>query len=90
MAVDNAVFALPTAGLVVRITRSRGLCERVGKVVGLSRWFAHIDAPTIRPATDHERPIEVDGLLATVWTYLPSRPPAPTVADLGRVLARRV
>lgn len=83
---NNAVFALPGAGIVVRITRSYGLQERVAKIVGLGRWFAAIDAPTIRLAPGADQPIAVDGLLATVWTYLPPRHHAPTVTDLGRVL----
>jgi hypothetical protein len=82
---NNAVYALPSAGLVIRITRSHGLQGRVHKVVSLARWFTDIDAPTIRLATP-QQPITVDGLLASVWTYLPPHPPQPTVADLGPVL----
>jgi hypothetical protein len=85
---NNAVFALPSAGVVIRITRSHGLQERVRKVVDLASWFANIDAPSIRLTPDTTQPIPVDGLLATVWTYLPPHPPSPTVADLGPVLRR--
>ena len=46
---NNAVFALPRAGLVIRITRSHSLHDRVHKVARLAAWFATIDAPTIRP-----------------------------------------
>lgn len=84
---NNAVFALPTAGVVIRITRSHGLHHRVHKVVDLAHWFADTDAPTIR-LTAHPQPISVNGLLATVWHYLPPRPPQPTVTDLGPVLRR--
>jgi hypothetical protein len=86
---NNAVFALPVAGLVIRITRSHGLHERVRKVADLARWFIEVDAPTIRLATQAPvQPIEVAGLLATVWRYLPPTSAAPTVADLGAVLQR--
>lgn len=86
---NNAVFALPTAGLVIRITRSHGLHERVRKVADLARWFTEVDAPTIRLASQTlVQPIEVGGLLATVWRYLPPTSAAPTVADLGAVLQR--
>ena len=84
---NNAVYALPGAGLVIRITRSHGLPERVRKVVALAQWFAHIDAPTIRLAAVPQ-PIIVDGLPATAWIYLPQHPPQPTVDDLGPVLRR--
>jgi hypothetical protein len=83
---NNAVFALPTAGLVIRITRSHGLHQRVHKVAALGGWFRTVHAPTIRLAADVEQPIDEDRLLATVWTYLPQNPPAPTVDELGRLL----
>ncbi|WBB78588.1 aminoglycoside phosphotransferase family protein [Micromonospora sp. WMMD882] len=82
---NNAVFAFPDAGVVIRITRSHKL-RRVAKVVTLGRWFAQIDAPTIRLAPGWEQPVDVNGLQATIWTYLPPQPPAPDVTDLGRVL----
>lgn len=85
---NNAVFALPTAGVVIRITRSHGLQDRVHKVVRLASYFESVDAPTIRMAAGVEQPVEVDGLLATVWRYLPPTPAEPTVADLGAVLRR--
>lgn len=83
---NNAVFALPDAGVVIRISRSHKLRQRVAKVTALGGWFAQIDAPTIRLAPGCEQPIEVNGLHATIWTYLPPQPPAPDVTDLGTVL----
>ncbi|PZG13516.1 aminoglycoside phosphotransferase [Micromonospora craterilacus] len=83
---NNAVFALPDAGIVLRISRSHRLRQRVAKVAALGRWFAQINAPTIRLAPDFEEPIDVSGLQATIWTYLPPQPPAPDVTELGRTL----
>lgn len=83
---NNAVFAVPDAGIVIRITRSRRLRARAAKGAMLGRWFDVIDAPAIRLAPGIEQPIEVEGLQATVWTYLPPRPPAPDVTDLGQAL----
>ena len=85
---NNAVFALPRAGLVIRITRSHSLHDRVHKVARLAAWFATIDAPTIRPATSAEQPVRTGDLLATVWHHLPPRPPEPTTADMGHVLRK--
>lgn len=84
---NNAVYALPQAGLVIRITRSYGLQERVHKVVTVARWLAEVNAPTIRLAAGRQ-PIAVDGLLATVWIHIPDHPPKPTARDLGPVLRR--
>ncbi|MGC4867461.1 aminoglycoside phosphotransferase family protein [Micromonospora sp. DT53] len=83
---NNAVFALPRAGIVIRIARTHQLQDRVRKVVQLARWFAKIDAPTIRLARDVEQPIEVGDLVASVWQYVPPQPPTLTVEDLGTVL----
>lgn len=83
---NNAVFALPEAGLVIRIARTRRLRNRVSKVVQLAQWFAEIDAPTIRLAPDVVQPVQVGPLLASVWQYVPPTPPPPTAEDLGSVL----
>ncbi|GAA3251141.1 phosphotransferase enzyme family protein [Dactylosporangium siamense] len=83
---NNAVFALPDVGLVIRVARSHGLHDRVHKLARLGAWFTDIDAPTIRLAHGHEQPFTVDGLLATIWTYVPTCLPEPTVHDLGHVL----
>ncbi|WP_432976688.1 phosphotransferase [Dactylosporangium sp. CA-233914] len=83
---NNAVFAIPEAGIVIRVSRSHGLRARAAKVAALGGWFAEIDAPTIRLTPGIEQPLEVDHLLATVWTYVPPRPPTPGVTDLGHVL----
>ncbi|SCL28622.1 Phosphotransferase enzyme family protein [Micromonospora nigra] len=83
---NNAVFALPRQGIVIRIGRTHRLSERVTKVVQLGRWFEKIDAPTIRLAPGVEQPIEVGNLAASVWAYVPPRSPAPTVQELGSVL----
>ncbi|MFI5835024.1 phosphotransferase family protein [Micromonospora sp. NPDC051300] len=83
---NNAVFALPRSGLVIRIARTHRLRDRVTKVVQLARWFAEIDAPTIRLAPDIPQPVEVGDLVASVWSYVASHTPAPTVGDLGSAL----
>jgi aminoglycoside phosphotransferase (APT) family kinase protein len=85
---NNAVFALPTAGLVIRILRSHSLHDRVHKVVRLARWFAEIGAPTVRLVTSIDQPRRLNSLLATVWHYEPPMPPTPTIEDLGPCLRR--
>ncbi|GAB3849928.1 aminoglycoside phosphotransferase family protein [Micromonospora andamanensis] len=58
----------------------------MAKVTDLARWFTAIDAPTIQLAAVAQEPMVVGSLLASVWTYVPPTPPAPTVEDLGAVL----
>lgn len=83
---NNAVFALPTAGLVIRIVRSVVLHARVAKVVRLAQWFAEIEAPTVRLLTSVGQPLRVGDLSATVWHYVPPSLSSPSVSDLGRSL----
>jgi aminoglycoside phosphotransferase len=83
---NNAVFALPAAGLVVRIARSHTAEARVARGVALARWFEQIDAPTIRLAGPVVQPLEANGLQATLWRYLPSHGSPLTPHDLGAVL----
>lgn len=58
----------------------------MAKAIDLVHWFASIDAPTIRLSPAAPEPMVVGDLLASVWTYVPPTPPAPTVDDLGHVL----
>ncbi|RKF25650.1 phosphotransferase family protein [Micromonospora globbae] len=83
---NNAVFALPSAGMVIRIARSHRLTNRVYKVVELGRWFEQVDAPTIRLAPNVTQPVRAGTLLASIWSYIPPVAPTPTVEDLGPVL----
>lgn len=83
---NNALYVLPGVGLVVRITRSTRMHDRVGKVVRLAHWLESIDAPATRLITGVEQPLSVDGLLATVWHYVPAHEDKPTVEDLGAAL----
>ncbi|MDG4834105.1 aminoglycoside phosphotransferase family protein [Solwaraspora sp. WMMD1047] len=83
---NNAVFALPTAGLVVRITRTHRLHSRVYKVAALGVWFEDVDAPTIRLAPGVDQPVADGGLLATVWRFVAPHEPPPDAGDLGVAL----
>jgi hypothetical protein len=83
---NNAVFALPEAGVVIRIARTARLSHRTTKTVELARWFAEMDAPTVRLASSAPHVVEAGDLLASIWCYVPPTSPKPTAADLGRVL----
>ncbi|MBO3744017.1 phosphotransferase [Actinoplanes flavus] len=84
---NNAVFALPGAGLVIRITLSHRLHDRARKNAELGAWFDEVDARTIRLAnTPIPQPIAEGKLLATVWTYVRPHEPQPDGGDLGDAL----
>lgn len=83
---NNAVFALPSAGLVIRITRTHRLHGRVHKVARLGTWFPTVEAPTIRLAETVEQPIADGPLLATIWKYVRPNSPPPDATDLGNAL----
>jgi aminoglycoside phosphotransferase (APT) family kinase protein len=83
---NNAVFALPAAGVVVRITRTHRLHGRVHKVAALGAWFEDLDAPTIRLTHGIHQPIAAGNLLATVWRYVAPNEPPPDASDLGIAL----
>ncbi|GAA0923244.1 aminoglycoside phosphotransferase family protein [Virgisporangium aurantiacum] len=83
---NNAVFALPAAGVVVRITRTHRLHARAHKVAALGAWFEEVDAPTIRLADGIEQPVADGNLLATVWRYVKPHEPSPDACDLGTAL----
>jgi hypothetical protein len=59
---NNAVFALPAAGLVIRITRSHTRHARARRNVMLGVWFAAVDAPTIHLADGLHQPV-ADGAI---------------------------
>lgn len=83
---NNAVFALPTAGVVIRITRTHQMHARVHKVAALGAWFEEVDAPTIRLADGIDQPVTDGRLLATVWRYVEPHEPPPDAGDLGTAL----
>ncbi|MBU2666637.1 aminoglycoside phosphotransferase family protein [Actinoplanes bogorensis] len=83
---NNATFVLPSAGLVIRIIRSRTLLDRVHKVVELGGYFGQVGAPTIRLAEEIIQPVADGDALASVWQWVPPTDPTPDARDLGVAL----
>ena len=83
---NNAVYALVTAPVVVRIVGSTRLRHRVHTVVRVAEHFARHGIPAIRLLDGVEQPLHVGEHLVTVWREVPSvgRPPSP--ADLAGLL----
>lgn len=83
---NNAVYALSSAPVVVRIIGSHALRHRAYKVVALARHFARHGVPAVRLYPGVRQPVLVDGHLATVWQWVPPTGPRPGPRDLARLL----
>jgi aminoglycoside phosphotransferase (APT) family kinase protein len=85
---NNAVFRLRRHDLVVRIAGSATTAQRAPKVVRVARWLADHNVPAVRLLDTIEQPVTADAAVATVWHAAANDGPAPTGADLGRLLRR--
>jgi aminoglycoside phosphotransferase (APT) family kinase protein len=86
---ENAVFALPGPGLVVRVARGAHMVERARRELSVACWLAEQDFPAVRPARDLDpQPVLVDGRPVTFWELLPPADRMPDVSDLARLLKR--
>ncbi|GAB1640598.1 phosphotransferase enzyme family protein [Krasilnikovia sp. MM14-A1259] len=85
---NNAVFRLPACGVVARIAGSRTMAQRAGKVVRVARWLENNDVAAVRLLQGVRQPVIADGLTVTLWQEVIADGPAPTGADLARILSR--
>ncbi|HKN53997.1 MAG TPA: aminoglycoside phosphotransferase family protein [Amycolatopsis sp.] len=85
---NNAVYALVSAPVVIRIVASTRLRHRVGTVVAVARHFERHGVPAIKLLGGVEQPMHVDGHLVTAWHEVPSVGRPVTTADLAGLLRR--
>lgn len=85
---NNAVFALASAPVVVRIVGSRKLRYRASKVVAVAEHFAEHGIPAIRLLPGVRQPLEVGPHVATIWRTVPKADRRSTAADLAGLLRR--
>lgn len=79
---SNAVFHLPAADIVVRLSSATPTHEaRAALVVSVTRWIADHGGPALAP-TSHPQPVRERDTVATLWPYLPS-PNIPQARDLA-------
>ncbi|GIL28953.1 phosphotransferase [Actinocatenispora comari] len=86
---SNAVFHLPAADIVARLTPGDNVGDRLRATQSITRWLAdEHHFPATRPA-DIE-PVETKTATVTFWQYYPQPNPAPDPrsADLARLLRR--
>ncbi len=87
---NNAVFALASAPIVVRIPGSAAVLQRVPKIIAVARWLARHGMPSVRLVEDLPQPLELAEHQVTFWHRVdtPSGVPQPDGTDLGRILRR--
>lgn len=83
---NSAVFRLDRAPVVVRIAGSQTVRDRVPKVIAVARWLAEHNMPAVRLYPEVHQPVRAGGDVATLWQLVANAGPAPTGADLGRIL----
>ncbi|GLY64134.1 phosphotransferase family protein [Amycolatopsis taiwanensis] len=85
---NNAVYALASAPVVLRIVGSYALRHRVAKVVAVARHFERHRVPAIRLLPGVDQPIQVGEHVVTAWLRVEGEGRRPTAQDLGRLLRR--
>jgi Ser/Thr protein kinase RdoA (MazF antagonist) len=84
---SNAIFALPSAGLLVRIATNPDALTGVRAAVAVTRWLAARGFPCVVPADIDEQPLVERDRVVSIWRYVPTVPgPPATGSDLGRLL----
>jgi hypothetical protein len=67
----NAVFFLPVAGLVLRLSAPGGRSlAKASRAVAVTRWLVGQGFPAVEPA-DVVQPVPLDSGVATFWRYYP-------------------
>nr|WP_236667331.1 aminoglycoside phosphotransferase family protein [Nonomuraea sp. K271] len=82
---ENALFALPTEHVVVRIARSVEVLDDVRKEVAVSAWLNDSGIPAAQ-TTAHDQPLIVRGHPVTLWHLIPDSGSPATLNDLAAIL----
>ncbi len=86
---DNAVIAVPEAGVVARVGAALSHRDRLHRELELASWLAErgIDAVSPAPSPPTAQLLQADGRIVTWWRYLPSAERG-SAEDIGRLLAQ--
>lgn len=85
---ENAIYAIESTEIVVRIARSSQRLDRVERELCIARWLKDHDVPAVEVHEDIEQPITADGLPVTFWKLIHESPPKPRHQDLAELLAK--
>ncbi|WP_327700495.1 aminoglycoside phosphotransferase family protein [Streptomyces decoyicus] len=85
---ENAIYALPREGVVVRVARSDTgeIEEKVTKELAVARWLMSAGFPAVGPREDLPQPVRAEGRLVTFWEYIPPSRTEPGLTDLAMLL----
>ncbi|WP_395371671.1 phosphotransferase enzyme family protein [Streptomyces tubercidicus] len=85
---ENAIYALPHEGLVVRVARSDGedTGRKVAKELAVARWLMSRGFPAVGPRDDLTQPLRAEGRLVTFWEYIPPSRTEPGLTNLAMLL----
>ncbi|MFJ5591016.1 hypothetical protein ACIQCG_14795 [Streptomyces noursei] len=77
---ENAIYALPSEGVAVRVARAdtEDIKRKVVKELAVSRWLTSQGFPAVRPFDELPQPVQADGRLVTFWEYVPPTTSNPT------------
>lgn len=83
----NASYALPAAGLVIRIAANPQVLGPVTASIAVTRWLAGRGFPCTVPAEVDDQPFVIAGHVVSAWRYVPTADtPAPASAEMGDIL----
>ncbi|MFR9769328.1 phosphotransferase [Nocardia sp. SC052] len=87
---NNAVYALKSDPIVVRIAGSIAVRNLVPKIVATARWLTSNDMPTVELAEEYPQPLQLDETAVTFWRRIDGcvQQTQPDGRDLGRILRR--
>ena len=83
----NASYALPSAGLVIRIATNPQVLGPVTASIAVTRWLADRGFPCTIPADIDDQPFVIAGYVVSAWQYMPTADtPAPASAEMADIL----
>ncbi|MEE2050651.1 aminoglycoside phosphotransferase family protein [Nocardiopsis tropica] len=82
---ENAVFRLPTVGLVARVGRSPDREPVARTEVAVAHWLHAHGMPVAAPAEQSPQPLLVEGRVVTFWEEIPASSPC-SPQELGESL----
>ena len=83
---NNAVYRLPSQGVVVRFGVGDLASQRANHVAKIATWLQAKDAPAVRLAPGLTQPVLFENYSATIWEALEGGNPEWTGADLAEPL----
>ncbi|MEU4606453.1 aminoglycoside phosphotransferase family protein [Kribbella sp. NPDC023972] len=83
---NNAVYRLPSQGVVVRFGAGDLASQRADHVARVATWLQDNDVPAVRLAPGLTQPVLFENYSATVWELLEGGDPAWTGAELASPL----